>query len=333
MRYILKNFLYKSGFTLVESLVVIAVFALMIGAVIGFILMSYRTYSYAFQQSMAVNEARKGIEIMAREIREARSGDDGSYPIEKADDKEFIFYSDIDKDGATERVRYFLGTANSGSQTQECVTFDDGGSCSVSFSGFLSGTLKTAEVRVSVEGDFGWSQEYADVYADGVYLGEVCKTGCSDCAGTWEGDQVFDVTSLASDGSIQFTADANWRVNDICDWEESNHSMKVKFEFSWTEDLPFGESDFKKGVIDPVGDPPQYHLDQERIWVLTSYVRNSPPIFKYYDANGNEIEDYPSRLVDTKLIKLFLVVDVDPNRPPDPVELETSVQLRNLKNE
>lgn len=333
MMFGLKKFLNKSGFTLIESLVTIAVFGLMIGAVGGFILMAYRVYSYALQQSVAINQARKGIETMVREIREAKSGDDGSYPIEKADDKEFIFYSDIDKDGATERVRYFLGTANSGSQTRECVAFDDGGSCDVSFSGFLSGALQSAEVRVSVEGDFGWSYEYADIWADGVYLGRICQTGCSDCAGVWQGDLVFDVTDQALDGSIQLTADASWRVNNLCDWEEPDHSMKARFELNWTEDLPSGESDFKKGVVNPSGDPPQYHLDQEKVWVLSPYVRNSPPIFKYYDGNGNEIKDYPSRLIDTKLIKLFLVVDVDPDRSPPPVELETSVQLRNLKNE
>ena len=333
MKIIPQKFFRALGFTLVESLVVIAVFALLMGAVTAFVFMAYRSYGYAFQQAVAINDARKGIEMMAKEIREARSGDDGHYPLEKADDKELIFYSDIDKDGNTERVRYFLGTVSSGQQIQECVSFDDGGSCNVSFSGFLNGTLQTAEVKVSVEGDLGWSQEYVDIYADGTYLGRVCRTGCADCAGIWQGDEVFNVTDQASDGNIQFIAQANDKVNSVCDWQEPNHSIKVKFELSWTENLPSGNSEFKKGVVDPIGDPPRYYLDQEKVWIISSYVRNSPPIFKYYDANGNEITDYPSRLIDTKLIKLFLVVDVDPNRSPSPVELETVVQLRNLKNE
>ena len=323
----------QEGFTLVETLVMIFVFALIMGATAEFILMSYRAYSYSMQQAIAVNEARKGIETMIREIREAKNGDDGSYPIEEAGDKEFVFYADIDKDGATERVRYFLNTTNSGSQTQDCVTFSDGGSCSDSFNNLLSGTLQSAQVSVSVEGDFGWSLEYADIYADGVYLGRVCGTGCSDCAGTWQGNAVFDVTDQVLDGDVQFIADASSRVNDICDWEESNHSMKARFELTWTENLSSVSPIFKKGVIDPVGDPPQYLPDQERISIISSYVRNAPPIFRYYDAQGNLIEDYPSRLIDTKMMSLYLVVDVDPNRSPPPVELESSVQLRNLKTE
>jgi prepilin-type N-terminal cleavage/methylation domain-containing protein len=324
----------KKGFTLVESLVAVAIFALAMGAVVAFVLISYRTYGYTWQQSVAVNEARRGIEIMVKEIREAKTGDNGSYPIEVAQDKEFIFYSDIDGDGLTERVRYFLGTTNSGSQEKECVTFSDGGSCSVSFDDFLSGTLESAELEVSLEGDFGWAQEHADIYVDGVFLGDrICRTGCHDCLGAWEGNTVFDVTSQASDGNLQVLADANFRVNNICSWINPSHSMKAKFKLSWTEELTLGESIFKKGVISPVGDPAQYPEDQEEVTILSSYVRNSPPIFKYYDGEGNRIEYYPSRLIDTKLIKVFLVINIDPNRAPSDFELESSVQLRNLKEE
>ena len=49
--------------------------------------------------------------------------------------------------------------------------------------------------------------------------------------------------------------------------------------------------------------------------------------------NGNKITDYPARLKDTKMMKVYLVVNIDPNRPPNEFELESSVQLRNLKNE
>ncbi|GAH01061.1 unnamed protein product, partial [marine sediment metagenome] len=42
---------------------------------------------------------------------------------------------------------------------------------------------------------------------------------------------------------------------------------------------------------------------------------------------------YPARLVDTKLMKVFLIVDVDPNRSPKGFELESYAKLRNLKEE
>lgn len=321
------------SFTLIETLVTVGIFALVMGVTCGLIVALYTTHNYTWQQSVAVDEARRGIETMTREIREARAGDDGSYPIEKAGDKEVIFYSDIDRDGETERVRYFLGTVSSGNQSEQCTSFAGGGFCDVIFSNFLQGNLKSAQAKVSIEGDFGRGNEYAEVYADGELLGRICQTGCSDCAGAWQGTVVFDVTLQASDNFIQFSADANSRVDANCDWEEPGHSMKVKFELSWEEEIVGNAHQFKKGMINPTSSPVEYPSDQEEISILSSYVRNTPPVFEYFDAQGNQITDYPARLADTKLMKVFLVVNVDPNRPPQDFGLESCVQLRNLKEE
>jgi len=189
----------NKGFNLIESLITIGIFILGLGAVTGSIFGLYQTYYYSFQQMQAIEEARNGVEIMIKQTREAKQGDDGAYVIEKADDYEFIFYSDIDKDNETERVRYFI------------------------------------------------------------------------------------------DGS-----------------------------------------DFKKGVIEPLGAPPKYIVDSEKISILSKYVRNLPPIFHYFDGAGNELPA-PARLKDTKTMRINLVVNVDPNRLPGNFTLESDVQLRNLK--
>ncbi|MFH1841282.1 MAG: type II secretion system protein [Candidatus Nealsonbacteria bacterium] len=315
------------AFTLIEVLVTIAVFVLIFGAVSGFIVMLYRTQGYTWQQSMAINEARKGIETMVKEIREAKIGDDGSFPIEKASDKEFIFYSDIDKDGETERVRYFLGGVSSGEESQECEVFSTGGTCGVVFSDFFQGEIKTAQVQVSVDGDFGWNnREYVDIEADGNYLGRICRNGCSDCLGYWQGIQTYDVLGFAADNQLSFLADASSYVDPVCPF-----AMKVKFDLSWEEETSSLFHQFKKGVINPVGSPAVYPSDQEEVSVLSFYVRNAPPIFEYFDAEGNKIEDSPSRLKDTKLMKVYLVVDVNEERSPQSFELESFVQIRNLK--
>jgi len=221
--------------------------------------------------------------------------------------------------------------AGSGNQVQECVTFFDGGSCNVTFSDFSQGTLTSAQVKVSVEGDFGWKREYAEIYADGEYLGRVCRTGCSDCAGIWEGDVIFDITGQAADNTIQFTADTTLQVGSFCNWQEPNHAMKVRFELSWEEELSGASHEFKKGVINPTSSPVEYPLDQEEVSTLSFYVCNAPPIFEYFDSQGNKITEYPAILIDTKLMKVFLVINIDPNRAPQDFELESYVQLRNLK--
>lgn len=197
---------HQNGITLIETIVMISVFTLIMVAIGGLILSFYRSYNYNFQQTAAITEARKGIETMVKEIRGARTAEDGSYPLVEAGDFAFIFYSDIDRDGIVERVRYFL------------------------------------------------------------------------------------------DGT-----------------------------------------DFKKGVVEPSGDPPQYVLSNEKIDVLSYYVRNgSIPVFTYYngdwptDTVNNPLPTL-TRLSDTKLMHVYLKINVDPNRPPDDFDLESDSQIRNLK--
>lgn len=322
----------KTGFTLIETVVTIAIFILAMGAVTGFITMIYRGQAYTLQQAKAINEARKGIETMIKELREAQMGDDGSYIMAKAEDYEIIFYSDIDKDGETERVRYFI--YESSSLTGDCVTYSSGGSCEVSFSNFSEGIIDSAQVEVCVEGDLNSGNEYVDILADGVYLGTLCQTGCGQCAGLWQGCTTFEVTTQAADGSILLTADASPAVGSwfggFCDWQEENHSMKAKFDFSWTEAVAGQNVTLKRGVINPTGYPIEYPSDQEEISVLSQHVRNQLPIFRYFDGEGNELS-VPARLEQTKLIRVYLVINVDPNRAPQDFELESNVQIRNLK--
>ncbi len=187
------------GLTLVETIVAIFVFTLTMGAVSGIIVTLYRTHGYTWEQSQAIEEARSGIETMVKEIREARTAEDGSYIIASTTDFQFSFYSDIDRDLAIEKVRYF------------------------------------------VEG-----------------------------------------------------------------------------------------TDFKKGVIEPTGTPAVYPITDEEIFILSKYVRNNPPIFRYFDKNGQELPP-PARRKDTKVMEVYLVINVDPNRPPQNFELKSSVQIRNLK--
>lgn len=329
----------KNGYTMIETLITIIISSMILGVVVSFVVLGYRTQTFSYEQSRAIDEARKGVETMLKEIRESRTAENGSYIIAEANDFQFIFYSDIDKDERIERVRYFLETDSTSQEytdTKECVTFDDGGSCEVNFADFLSGTFESAEVKVTVEGDFSSWHERASIYADGNYLGRICESGagCSDCAGDWQGEATYDVSSEASDNQITFRADASGTVNDVCNWINPNHAMKAKFEFKWTETVsPQGDGGvLKKGVIEPVGWPPSYPLDQEEVDILSLYVRNSPPIFTYFDGEGNQLIEMPARKKDTKIMKIYLVINVDPNRAPDDFILESRVQVRNLKN-
>lgn len=92
------------AFTLIETLVVVAIVALVGVGMQYAIQYFYRANNYVLQSTVAVNNARLGVSTVASNLREATYGDDGSYPIATAATSTIMFYGDIDKDGGVERV-------------------------------------------------------------------------------------------------------------------------------------------------------------------------------------------------------------------------------------
>ncbi|HEC33075.1 MAG TPA: type II secretion system protein [Candidatus Kaiserbacteria bacterium] len=96
------------GFTLVETVMVIAISVLILGSFVASISLFYRSNTYALEQAFAVNSARKGIENMMKDIRKVSYSDEGSYPVISMTTSSFSFYSNVDTDAYIEKVRYFI---------------------------------------------------------------------------------------------------------------------------------------------------------------------------------------------------------------------------------
>lgn len=104
----MKNNYFKSGMTLVELLVAIAILSL---GMVAFTMLSAKAWSYrgyALEQATATSLASKTITQMVHEIRTVRQADDGSYAIKEAADDSLTVFRDEDGDGSAERVHYFL---------------------------------------------------------------------------------------------------------------------------------------------------------------------------------------------------------------------------------
>lgn len=97
------------GFTLAETMVAVAIFALLELGVTAVISAMYQNYN---QQSVSLNNvdmARKITFNFAGEIRNAAYGNDGSYSLNQAGDSQIIFYSNADlTSGVVNRIRYYL---------------------------------------------------------------------------------------------------------------------------------------------------------------------------------------------------------------------------------
>ncbi len=98
------------------------------------------------------------------------------------------------------------------------------------------------------------------------------------------------------------------------------------------------DNKLNRGVINPTGNPPTYSTSNEKITLVIDYIVNTGnPIFQYYNGNWpsdttNNPLPAPARLLDTKLVTISLTINPRPDRPESAYYLESSSQIRNLKN-
>lgn len=96
------------GFTLIELLVTIAITGVFSLGIIGLQKIMVNAQLSTFGGYRNIDHANNSVSTMVREIRNIRAADNAAYPLERAQDQEMIFYSDVDYDGDTDRVRYSL---------------------------------------------------------------------------------------------------------------------------------------------------------------------------------------------------------------------------------
>jgi prepilin-type N-terminal cleavage/methylation domain-containing protein len=100
----------KKGFTLVEALVVASILLLLMLAMTSFQKDVFYTNSIQQGSFTVIQDARTILRTMAKELRSASTGGDGSYPIVIAATSTLTFFTDTNNDGVKDKIRYFLAT-------------------------------------------------------------------------------------------------------------------------------------------------------------------------------------------------------------------------------
>jgi prepilin-type N-terminal cleavage/methylation domain-containing protein len=102
------KFYNKRGFTLVEMLVALGMFALISVAVGDIVIRSLRSNDVIWEQLKTQNDGRAVLEQFVDDVRRAEPSSIGGYPIADASSSTFTFFANIDSDIGRERVRFFL---------------------------------------------------------------------------------------------------------------------------------------------------------------------------------------------------------------------------------
>jgi prepilin-type N-terminal cleavage/methylation domain-containing protein len=98
----------KKGMSLVELLITISIFTIGIAGFSLLMLNSWRLNSFVLESGQATNEANRAIDIISKDLRKARPGDNGEYPIKQGENFDLTFYANVDDDPEVERIHYFL---------------------------------------------------------------------------------------------------------------------------------------------------------------------------------------------------------------------------------
>lgn len=107
----------QSGFTLIEIIVTMSIVLVLAGVVVGLNYVVGQTQLLSFNSLLTVESANRVISTIGRELRTSKYSEAGAYPIALANNQELIFYSDIDYDGHSDRVRYFLNGTSLSKET------------------------------------------------------------------------------------------------------------------------------------------------------------------------------------------------------------------------
>lgn len=102
----------NKGFTLIEILIAMSIFTGLAILLSNFQKDIFINNTFIKNSLVAESEARGALKRAIAELRAASPANNGLYPIALADKNSLTFFSDIDRDGLRERVRYFVATSS-----------------------------------------------------------------------------------------------------------------------------------------------------------------------------------------------------------------------------
>jgi prepilin-type N-terminal cleavage/methylation domain-containing protein len=98
----------KYGFTLVEILIAVFIFTIIGIAVVKFQIDIFSLNKLTSTNLVAQQNARQTLKDFTAEVRSMSPSNAGAYYIDQASTSSLTFYTNIDNDSDTEKVRYFL---------------------------------------------------------------------------------------------------------------------------------------------------------------------------------------------------------------------------------
>src|SRR4030042_4860764 len=98
----------NQGMSLVEMIAAIAILSLCMAGFSLFIIKIWKTNAYIYETGQDTYVASRSVNLISDDMRKTAQAENGDYPILLASDFDLTAFIDIDNDGKTEKVHYFL---------------------------------------------------------------------------------------------------------------------------------------------------------------------------------------------------------------------------------
>lgn len=136
----------------------------------------------------------------------------------------------------------------------------------------------------------------------------------------------------ADDGSYPIKLAQDNELTVFCDFDNDGITERLHFYFQ--------DGKIIMGSTKPANTVPKtYPNEDQATEIIAANIVNdsSVPVFYYYNKNypgdqtGNPVPT-PASVSDIRLIKIFLKININPNRAPDNIEMQSFAELRNLND-
>ena len=124
--------------------------------------------------------------------------------------------------------------------------------------------------------------------------------------------------SIAQNQQFAFYSDVN----------KDSYRERIRYFMSGTT--------LKKGITNPVGNPPAYVTSTEVVTDVVHDVANgTSSIFYYFDGSYTGVEapmTYPINIPNVRMVEISLKLDENPQLTPAPLYVESKAMLRSYKD-
>jgi len=187
-------------------------------------------------------------------------------------------------------------------------------------------------IAIFVMGIAGFTQLFVKSWQSNRYVFEMGQSSLAASQAVNKMGDYIRRTRQGDDGAFPVKSANDNDIVFFCDFDKDGVAERVHLYKSGGNIL--------MGVRKPTDSIPKTYPsgDQTTIMIASNIINSaSTPVFYYYNKNypgdqTNNPVSTPATVADIRLMKIYLQINIDPNRAPDNIAIESFIELRNLND-